>query len=117
VSAPLAADVEPLLVSRPAGDVTASILVALDAASDAMPAVRCAARIAGRHDSAVAILAAPRHDAPYRNALASAAALLRAASGSTPVILEEYGSEPRAVAAAATSLEASLVVVPAGRGA
>jgi nucleotide-binding universal stress UspA family protein len=103
----------PVLVARrPPADTEflRDILLAVDGTQPSRVATEAAARIARQHDSRVAIIAAPAHDAATRHAIAEDAALIAAAAGTEPVILDEYGPPHRAVAAAASEFGASLVV-------
>lgn len=103
----------PVLAARrpPAGATfPESILVAVDETPEAHVATEVAARIARRHDSRVAIIAAPARDAAQRRALAEDAATVVAATGLEPIVLEEHGRPARSVAGAAAELGASLVV-------
>lgn len=102
-----------LAARRPPADseFPQDILLAIDgspAASHA--ATEAAARIAHQHGSRVAIIADPARDEKHRHELAEDAAMILAATGTEPVILDAHGALHRAVAAAATELGSSLII-------
>jgi nucleotide-binding universal stress UspA family protein len=102
----------PVLVARrpPAEDFGESLLLAVDGTPSCLAAAGVTARVAARTGGRVAIVSAPGHDEPTRRILAETAGRLRAATGADPVILDETGAAHRAVAAAAVTVGASLVV-------
>jgi nucleotide-binding universal stress UspA family protein len=102
----------PVLVARrpPAGAFGESVLLAVDDTPSCLAAADVAGRIAAAAGGRAAIVAAPGHDAATRAILAEAAHRLREATGVDPLILDENGAAHRAVAAAAVTIEASVVV-------
>jgi nucleotide-binding universal stress UspA family protein len=103
----------PVLVARrppSEAEFPQDILLAVDGTPASHVAAEAAARIARRHGSRVAIIAAATRDEAERRELAEEAAAVLAATGSEPVMLDEYGSPHRAVAAAAAELGTTLVV-------
>jgi nucleotide-binding universal stress UspA family protein len=105
-----------VLVARqppPESDVVGSILVAVDGSAPSHHATLCAARIAARHGSDIALVAAPARDASHVHALAEDVATVVAATGTVPVILDEHGAAARAIVAAAAHIGASMIVLGA----
>jgi nucleotide-binding universal stress UspA family protein len=105
-----------VLVARqppPGADVVDSILVAVDGSAPSHHATLCAARIAARHGSDIALVAAPARDASHTHALAGDVASVAAVTGAEPVILDEHGEPARAIVAAAAHIGASMIVVGA----
>jgi nucleotide-binding universal stress UspA family protein len=105
-----------VLVARrppPGSDVIDSILVAVDGSAPSHHATLCAARIAARHGSDIALVAAPTRDAAHTQALAEDVASVAAATGADPVILDEHGAPARAIVAAAAHIGASMIVLGA----
>ena len=105
-----------VLVARrppPGSDVVDSILVAVDGSAPSHHATLCAARIAARHGSDIALVAAPTRDASHTHALAEDVASVAAATGANPVILDEHGAPARAIVAAAAHIGASMIVLGA----
>jgi nucleotide-binding universal stress UspA family protein len=102
----------PVLVARrpPAGDFGQSILLAVDATPSCLRAAELAGRAALCGGGTVAIVSAPGRDSRTRHVLADAAAHLWEVTGVEPIVLDESGAAHRAVAAAAVSVGASLVV-------
>jgi nucleotide-binding universal stress UspA family protein len=103
----------PVLVARrpPDGvDFPARVLVASDGTPMSDAAASLTARLAARHGSAVAIVAARVGEAPFKPGLAEHATQIRQATGSEPAIIEQPGPPHRAVAEAARDFGASLVV-------
>lgn len=105
-----------VLVARqppPGSDVVDSILVAVDGSTPSHHATLCAARIAARHGSDIALVAAPARDASHTHALAEDVATVAAATGADPVILDEHGAAARAIVAAAARIGAAMIVLGA----
>jgi nucleotide-binding universal stress UspA family protein len=102
----------PVLVARPArgGAFGESVLLAVDGTPSCLGAADIAGRVAASLGGRASIVSAPGHDEPTREILAEAARRLRAATGVQPLILDESGAVHRAVAAAATSIGASLIL-------
>jgi nucleotide-binding universal stress UspA family protein len=103
----------PVLVARrpPEGvEFPDRIVVASDGTPISDHAVELTARLAARHRAAVAIAGARDGEAPFRRGLAEHAALIKAATGTEPLMLGEPGPPHRAVAKAASDFGASLVV-------
>jgi len=105
-----------VLVARrppPGSDVVDSILLAVDGSAPSHHATLCAARIAARHGSDIALVAAPARDAWHTHALAEDVASVAAATGADPVVLDEHGAPARAIVAAAAHIGASMIVLGA----
>jgi nucleotide-binding universal stress UspA family protein len=102
----------PVLVARrpPADDFGDSVLLAVDGTPSCLRAAGIAGRVAASARGRAAIVCAPGHDEATRTILAEASRRLRDATGAEPLILDESGAAHRAVAAAAVSISASLVV-------
>jgi nucleotide-binding universal stress UspA family protein len=103
----------PVLVARrPPGDVEfpSRILLASDGTPMSDSATELAARLAARHGARVAIVGARDHEAPFRPGLAEHASQIMSATGVEPVIVDEPGPPHHAVAAAARTFGAALVV-------
>jgi nucleotide-binding universal stress UspA family protein len=102
----------PVLVARrpPAGDFGESILLAVNGTPSCLRAAELAGRAALCTGGTVAIVSAPGRDTRTRHMLADAVAHLWEVTGVEPIVLDESGAAHRAVAAAAASIDASLVV-------
>jgi nucleotide-binding universal stress UspA family protein len=102
----------PVLIGRrpPVGDFGQSILLAVNGTPSCLRAAELAGRVALCTGGTVAIVSAPGRDSHTRHVLADAAAHLWEVTGVEPLVLDESGAAHRAVAAAAVSIEASLVV-------
>ena len=103
----------PVLVARrPPEGVEFPRRIAL--ASDGTPvsdaAAELTARLAARHGATVAIVGAREGDAPFRPGRDEHAALIKAATGTEPVVFNESGPVHHAVATAAREFEAALVI-------
>ena len=103
----------PVLVVRPARGpgFPESVLIAVDDTPEAHAAARTGARLAARDGSYVALVATPEHHETLRRALAEHLATVERISTRRPLVLDEYGSPATAIVAAASNLEASLVVL------
>jgi len=101
-----------LVARRPPADAEfpQDILLAVDGTPASHIAAEAAARVARRHGSRVAIIAAATPHEAERRQLAEDAAAVLAATGTEPIILDEYGAPHRAVAAVAAELGTTLVV-------
>jgi nucleotide-binding universal stress UspA family protein len=103
----------PVLVARrpPRGiDFPSRIVLASDGTPTSAAAAELTARIAGRHGAHVAVVGARDRDLPFRPGLAEHASLIRDATGTEPVFIDEPGPPHRAVAAAARDFNAALVI-------
>jgi nucleotide-binding universal stress UspA family protein len=112
-SAALHRSTVPVLVARrPPDDVQfpSRILLASDGTPNSDSAAELTARLAAEHGAQVAIVGARDHEAPFRPGLAEHAAQTMAATGADPVVIDEPGPPHRAVAAAAGTFGAALVV-------
>lgn len=107
------AELPVLVARRPAEGATFpdSILVAVDGTPAAHDAARLGARLAHRHGALVALVAAPEHDARHQHALQADIAVLAAATGARPLVLDEQSPPAPAIIAAAASVGASLIVL------
>lgn len=104
----------PVMVARraPAGDrFPESILIAVDDTDEARAAARIGARLAADHGAVVALVSTPEHDEPHRRALDGHVAAVVAATGRRPLVLDEQAPPAHAIAAAAGSTGASLIVM------
>jgi nucleotide-binding universal stress UspA family protein len=105
----------PVLVARrpPAGvQFPARIVLASDGTPICDAAAATTARIAARHHSQVTIVAVRDGAAPFQPGLAEHAALIAAATGTAPEIVDlEAGPPHRGVTSAARDLGASLIVM------
>jgi nucleotide-binding universal stress UspA family protein len=107
----------PILVARqcPLGtEVTDTILVVVNHASESGRAVEIAGRLAGVHGGAVTLLAAPRQDLSLAQAIAASSRRILTATGVAPRVLGEQIPPERTVPPAAARLNASLVVLESG---
>jgi nucleotide-binding universal stress UspA family protein len=103
----------PVLVARrpPDGvEFPSRILLASDGTPMSDSAAELTIRLAARHGAHAAIVGARDREAPFRRGLAEHAAQIMAATGSEPLILDEFGPPHRAAASAAEETRASLVV-------
>jgi nucleotide-binding universal stress UspA family protein len=108
----------PILLARrcPLGtEVTDSILVVVDHASESGRAVQVAGRLAAVHDGAVALVAAPRRDLMLARTIGASSRRILAATGVAPCVLGEQSPPERTIPTAAARLNASLVVLESGR--
>jgi nucleotide-binding universal stress UspA family protein len=104
----------PVLVARPgayASDFPGTVLIAVDGTPEAHAAVRLGARLAGREQTVPALVASPEHDAPHQHALQWDAATVERVTGQRPLILDEHGPPAASILAAASSIEASLILI------
>jgi nucleotide-binding universal stress UspA family protein len=103
----------PVLVARrpPEGvEFAESIVVAVDGTPASQDAVRVAIRLAAAQRARVALVAAPEHDAAHQQALLNDIAAIAAGTGAPPLVVDEHGTPARAIARAAASLDAALIV-------
>jgi hypothetical protein len=104
----------PVLVARPVprgAGFPGSVVIAVDGSPEAHEATLLGARLAAHEHALAALVASPEHDAGHQHALASDAATVERITGRRPLILDEYGPPATSIVAAATSLEASLIVL------
>ena len=103
----------PVLVVRPAPCTRfpESVVVAVDETPEAHAAARTGARLGTRTGAHIALVAAPEHDELHQRALAEHLATVELLSSRRPVVLDEYGPPAAAIVAAASNLDASLVVL------
>jgi nucleotide-binding universal stress UspA family protein len=92
-----------------------NIVLATDGSVEAHAAAEVVARLAATHDSRVAIAAPMTPDVRRRHAIAQDAAMIMSATGLEPVFVDEDGPAPKAIAAAAATAEASLIVIGSRR--
>ena len=88
-----------------------SILVAVDGSDEAHAAARLGAKLAALRDATVALVAAPEHDAVHQNALERDIQAMERITGTRPVVLDEYRAPVPSILSAATSVEASVIVL------
>jgi nucleotide-binding universal stress UspA family protein len=113
---PLAGDVlprveVPVLVARPGADRLDSVLAAVDGSPEAHAAALLGARLAALEHADLALVAAPEHDAAHQHALQRDAAAVERITGRRPLILDEHGAPVASILNAATTLDASLIVL------
>jgi nucleotide-binding universal stress UspA family protein len=103
----------PVLVVRPAPgtSVPESVLIAVDETPEAHAAARIGARLAARDAAHVALVAPPQHDRSHQRALAEHIVTVERISSRRPLVLDEYRSPARSIVAAASNMEASLIVI------
>jgi nucleotide-binding universal stress UspA family protein len=101
----------PVLVTRPAREFPGSVLIAVDGTPEAHAATRLGAQLAARENALTALVASPEHDGRHQSALEEDVATVERLTGRRPVILDEHGPAAPSIVAAATALEASLVVL------
>jgi nucleotide-binding universal stress UspA family protein len=109
----------PVLVARPAptgARLGASVLIAVDGTPHASAAAQLGARIAAREGEVPALVATPEHDATHQHTLQSDVETVERLAGGRPLILDEYGPPASSIAAAAASLDATLIVLGGRRG-
>ena len=102
-----------VLIGRPSpgSDLTESVLIAVDETPEARAAARTGARLAARDGAYIALVATPEHDELHQRALVEHLATVERISSRRPLVLDEYGSPATSIVAAASSLEASLIVL------
>lgn len=104
----------PVLVARPGpegSEFPGSVLIAVDGTPEAHAATGLAAQLAAREQALAALVASPEHDEPHQSALQRDAAAVERLTGRRPLILDEHGPAAPSIIAAATALEASLIVL------
>ena len=87
-----------------------SVLIAVDASPSCLDAAEVAGDLAARSGGRVAVVADPSHRPETRRVLADVVRRVREITGDDPVVLDENGPADRAVAAAASAVDATLVV-------
>ena len=94
-----------VLIARAATSPTPfpeSILVAVDGTAEAHAAARLGAALSVRHDTSVALVATPEHDATHQHALQHHIETVERITGERPLVLDEHrGPVPSILAAAA----------------
>jgi len=103
----------PVLVVRaaPCTSFPESVVIGVDETPEAHAAARTGARLVARTGAHVALVAAPEHDKLHQRALAEHLATVELISSHRPLVLDEYASPAASVVAAASGLDASLVVL------
>lgn len=107
----------PILIARrcPLGtEVTDTILVVVNQASESGRAVEIAGRLAAVHGGAVTLLPAPLQDLSLARAIAASSSTIVAATGVAPRVLGGPSPPERTIPPAAARLNASLVVLESG---
>jgi hypothetical protein len=107
----------PVLLARccPLGaKVTDRILVAVDDCAEPDRAAEVAGLLAARHDGTVAIAPVPERNPALQRATAASSRIIIQATGVAPRVVGEYVAPERAISSVAATLDATLLVLPAG---
>jgi len=103
-----------LLVARAAASDTPfpeSILVAVDGTAEAHAAARLGAELSVRHGAPVTLVATPEHDLSHQHALQYDIEEVEQITGTRPLVLDEHRGPVPSIVAAATGVQASLIVL------
>lgn len=108
-----AAPVPVLVARRPPADVEfpSSILAAIDGTPASIGVATTVAALARAHHARVAVVAPPRLIGPDHQRVIDAIAIIAGATGTEPLVLDEHTAAHKAIAAAAATVEAALVVI------
>jgi nucleotide-binding universal stress UspA family protein len=108
----------PVLLARwcptGAGDVTRSILVAVEDRAASEEIADLAGRLAGRYGGSVTLLAAPRHNLALERALNAGERIVLQRTGAAPKVLGEHLPLEQTIAARCASAAATLLVLGIG---
>jgi nucleotide-binding universal stress UspA family protein len=103
-----------VLVARAAASDTPfpeSILVAVDGTAEAHAAARLGAELSVRHGAPVTLVATPEHDLSHQHALQYDIEEVEQITGTRPLVLDEHRAPVPSIVAAATAVQASLIVL------